>query len=132
MGINRSGSQPSSKAPAANFTGTVWFDLLFQARAPARAKANIVTFEPGARTDWRTHPLGQTLIIMSGCGLQPNWGEPVEEVRPGDVVCFPPGTARRRPPPCPPPPSAKASQAIVRHGSFIVIGGRTRSGGFDQ
>jgi len=91
MDIKRSGSQPSAKGPADWFTGTVRIDPLFQASAPARAAGASVTFEPGARTAWHTHPLGQTLVVTSGCGRAQRWGGPVEEIRPGDVVWFPPG-----------------------------------------
>src|SRR5690349_14422987 len=91
MEITRIGSQPSAKGPADWFTGTVRIDPLFQPHAPARAAAASVTFEPGARTAWHTHPLGQTLIITAGCGWVQQEGGPVEEVRPGDVVWFPPG-----------------------------------------
>jgi quercetin dioxygenase-like cupin family protein len=91
MEITRAGSQPSGKGPSDWFTGTVRIDPLFQPKAPARAAAASVTFEPGARTAWHTHPLGQTLIVMSGCGRVQQEGGPVEEVRPGDVVWFPPG-----------------------------------------
>src|SRR5436853_6518497 len=91
MDIKRSGSQPSGKGPAEWFTGTVRIDPLFQATAPARAAGAAVTFEPGARTAWHTHPLGQTLIVTAGCGLVQRWGGPVEEVRAGDVVWFSPG-----------------------------------------
>jgi len=91
MEIKRSGSQASSKGPADWFTGAVRIDPLFQANAPARAAGASVTFEPGARTAWHTHPLGQTLIITAGCGWVQREGGPVEEVRPGDVVWFPPG-----------------------------------------
>jgi quercetin dioxygenase-like cupin family protein len=91
MGIKRSGSQPSGKAPADNFTGTVRIDPQFQAKTPAGAFGASVTFEPGARTAWHTHPLGQTLIVTAGCGLVQRWGGPVEEIRPGDVVWIPPG-----------------------------------------
>ena len=91
MEIKRVGSQPSSKGPADWFTGTVRIDPLFQAPAPARAAGASVTFEPGARTAWHTHPLGQTLIVTSGCGWAQREGGPVEEIRPGDVVWFPPG-----------------------------------------
>ena len=86
MEIKRSGSQPSGKANAAYFTGTVRIDPLFDAREPGRAGGAVVTFEPGARTAWHTHPLGQTLIITAGCGRVQRWGGPVEEIRPGDVV----------------------------------------------
>jgi quercetin dioxygenase-like cupin family protein len=91
MEITRVGSQPSAKGPAEWFTGTVRIDALFQAKAPARAAGASVTFEPGARTAWHTHPLGQTLIVTAGCGWVQREGGPVEEVRPGDVVWFPPG-----------------------------------------
>jgi quercetin dioxygenase-like cupin family protein len=90
MEIKRSGAQPSQKAPAEHFTGTVRIDPLFQAPAPARAGAAYVTFEPCARSDWHTHPLGQTLIVTFGCGLHQRWGGPVEEIRPGDVVAVGP------------------------------------------
>jgi quercetin dioxygenase-like cupin family protein len=91
MDIKRSGSQPSGKGPAEYFTGAVRVDPLFQAPAPARAVGASVTFEPGARTAWHTHPLGQTLIVTAGCGLVQRWGGSVEEIRPGDVIWFPPG-----------------------------------------
>ena len=91
MEIQRSGSQPSLKGKAEYFTGTVRIDPLFVVKDPARAAGNCVTFEPGARTAWHTHPLGQILIITSGCGRVQRWGGPVEEIRPGDVVTFDPG-----------------------------------------
>jgi quercetin dioxygenase-like cupin family protein len=91
MEIKRSGSQPSRKVPAEYFTGSVRLDPLFQASEPARVSGSSVTFEPGARTAWHTHPLGQTLIITWGLGWVQREGGPVEEVRPGDVVWFPPG-----------------------------------------
>jgi quercetin dioxygenase-like cupin family protein len=91
MQITRSGAQPSGKGPAEYFTGTVRIDPLFSAPDPARAAGASVTFEPGARTAWHTHPLGQTLIVTSGLGWVQRDGGPVEEVRPGDVVWFPPG-----------------------------------------
>ena len=91
MEIKRVGSQPSIKGPADWFTGTVRIDPLFQANAPARASGASVTFEPGARTAWHTHPLGQTLIVTAGCGWVQREGGPIEEIRPGDVVSFPPG-----------------------------------------
>jgi len=90
MDITRSGSQPSGKGPDEYFTGTVRIDPLFQAADPARAVGAHVTFEPGARTAWHTHPLGQTLIVTSGRGLAQKWGGPIEEIRPGDVVWFAP------------------------------------------
>ena len=91
MEIKRSGSQPSGKGPAEYFTGTVRIDPLFQAPEPARALGVSVTFEPGARTAWHVHPLGQTLIVTAGCGLVHGWGSPVEQIRPGDVIWCPPG-----------------------------------------
>ena len=91
MKITRAGSQPSGKGPADWFTGVVRIDPLFSADAPARAGATAVTFEPGARTAWHTHPLGQTLIVTAGAGRVQHAGGPVEEIRPGDVVWFPAG-----------------------------------------
>ncbi len=91
MDITRVGSQASAKGPADWFTGAVRIDTLFRSKAPARAAGASVTFEPGARTAWHTHPLGQTLIITAGCGWVQREGAPVEEVHPGDVVWFPPG-----------------------------------------
>src|SRR5476649_1271166 len=91
MDIKRSGSQASGKGPADWFTGTVRIDPLFQARDSARAASASVTFEPGARTAWHTHPLGQTLIVTAGLGWVQREGGPTEEIRPGDVVWFPPG-----------------------------------------
>ena len=91
MEIRRSGAQASRKGPAEWFTGTVRIDPLFAAPEPARVSGGMVTFEPGARTAWHTHPLGQTLLIVSGLGWVQRDGGPVEEVRPGDVVWFPPG-----------------------------------------
>jgi quercetin dioxygenase-like cupin family protein len=91
MDVKRSGSQPSGVGPAEYFTGTVRIDPLVRAPAPARVVAASVTFEPGARTAWHTHPLGQTLIVTAGCGLAQRWGGPVEPIRPGDVIWIPPG-----------------------------------------
>ncbi len=90
MEIQRIGSQPSGKGPAEWFTGAVRIDSRFQRSNPARIGGAIVTFEPGARTAWHTHPLGQTLIVTSGCGWVQREGGPVEEIRPGDVVWFAP------------------------------------------
>ena len=90
MEIKRIGSQPSSKGPTDWFTGTVRIDPLFQASAPARTSSGSVTFEPGARTAWHTHPLGQTLIVTVGCGWVQREGGPIEEIHPGDVVWFAP------------------------------------------
>jgi 4-carboxymuconolactone decarboxylase len=89
--ITRSGSQPSRQGPAESFTGSVRLDLLFQPNPPARAVGALVTFEPGARTAWHTHPLGQILIVTAGTGRVQRWGDPVEEIRQGDVVWIPPG-----------------------------------------
>ncbi len=91
MDIRRSGSQPSGKGPAAYFTGTVRIDPLFGPPEPARAGGALVTFEPGARTAWHTHPFGQTLIVTTGCGWAQREGGPIEVIRPGDVVWFEPG-----------------------------------------
>jgi quercetin dioxygenase-like cupin family protein len=91
MEIRRSGSRPSGKGPAEYFTGTVRVDPLFEAPQPARVRGASVTFEPGARTAWHTHPLGQTLIVMSGLGWVQRLGGPVQEIRPGDVIWFEPG-----------------------------------------
>jgi quercetin dioxygenase-like cupin family protein len=90
MKVRRCGSQPSGKGSAENFTGNVRMDPLFEAPDPARARGASVTFEPGARTAWHTHPLGQTLIVTSGCGWVQSEGDPKEEMRPGDVVWCPP------------------------------------------
>jgi quercetin dioxygenase-like cupin family protein len=91
MQISRGGSQPSSKGSAEYFTGTVRIDPLFPAHAPARAVSASVTFEPGARTAWHTHPLGQALIVTAGAGRAQHWGGPLEDIRPGDVIWFAPG-----------------------------------------
>lgn len=91
LDIKRSGSQPSGQGPAEWFTGLVRVDPLYNAPEPARTSAASVTFEPGARTAWHSHPLGQTLIVTAGCGRVQRWGDPVEEIRPGDVVWIPPG-----------------------------------------
>jgi quercetin dioxygenase-like cupin family protein len=91
MQISPAGSQLSTKGSADNFTGTVRIDPLFQLAEPRRSMGVSVTFEPGARTVWHTHPLGQTLIVTAGCGLVQCWGKPVQKIRPGDVVTCPPG-----------------------------------------
>jgi quercetin dioxygenase-like cupin family protein len=91
MDIKRSGTQPSGKGSVENFTGEVRMDPLFQAPEPARAVGVSVTFEPGARTAWHSHPLGQTLIVTAGCGHAQRWGDPREDIRPGDVIWFAPG-----------------------------------------
>src|ERR1700678_3399533 len=91
MDIKRAGSSASTKGPAEYFTGVVRIDSLFPVAAPARGAGNAVTFEPGARTAWHTHPLGQVLIVTTGCGRAQREDGPIEEIRPGDVVWFPPG-----------------------------------------
>jgi quercetin dioxygenase-like cupin family protein len=91
MEIKRIGSQASSKGPSEWFTGTVRIDPLFQAPDPALVQSVSVTFEPGARTAWHTHPLGQTLVVTAGCGWAQRWGGAVEEIRPGDVIWIAPG-----------------------------------------
>jgi quercetin dioxygenase-like cupin family protein len=90
MEIKRVGTRPSAKGPGDWFTGTVRIDPLIEVPEPARVAGASVTFEPGARTAWHTHPLGQTLIVLSGCGWAQRWGGPREEIRPGDVVWFAP------------------------------------------
>jgi len=90
LDIKRNGSQPSGKGPAEHFTGSVRVDPLFEPPEPARTFGAYVTFEPCARTDWHTHPLGQTLIVTLGTGFVQNWGGPIEMIRPGDVIwCLP-------------------------------------------
>jgi len=91
MDITRIGTRPSGKGPADWFTGTVRIDPLFEAPDPARVAAATVTFEPGARTAWHTHPLGQSLIVTAGSGRAQRWGGPIEEIRPGDIIRFSPG-----------------------------------------
>jgi quercetin dioxygenase-like cupin family protein len=91
MDIKRNGSRPSAKGPEDYFTGAVRVDSLFAPEVPARTSGALVTFEPGARTAWHTHPLGQTLIVTSGLGWAQREGAPIEEIRPGDVIWFPPG-----------------------------------------
>jgi quercetin dioxygenase-like cupin family protein len=91
MEITRNGTRPSGNGPAEYFTGTVTIEPLFKAPDPARAAGALVTFDPGARTAWHTHPLGQTIIITTGHGLAQRWGGPIEVLVPGDVVWFPPG-----------------------------------------
>lgn len=91
MEIRKCGSQPSRVPPDEYFTGAVRMDPVIQAPEPARVQAVSVTFEPGARTAWHTHPLGQTLVVTAGCGRVQTWGGPLEEIRAGDVVWFPPG-----------------------------------------
>ncbi len=91
MDIKRNGSQPSGKGPAETFTGAVRIDPLFQAPDPARVSIASVTFEPGARSAWHSHPLGQTLIVTAGSGRVQRQGGQIEEIRPGDVVWAPPG-----------------------------------------
>ncbi|WP_161960534.1 (R)-mandelonitrile lyase [Xanthomonas campestris] len=89
--VTKAGSAASATGPASYFTGTVRIDAPFQADAPARVGGATVTFEPGARTAWHTHPLGQTLIVTAGAGRVQEWGKPAQEIRPGDIVWIPPG-----------------------------------------
>jgi quercetin dioxygenase-like cupin family protein len=89
--ITRAGSQPSAAGPAANFTGQVRVDMIWPADEGISASGALVTFEPGARSAWHTHPAGQRLVVVSGMGLTQEWGKPVQEIRPGDVVWCPPG-----------------------------------------
>ncbi len=89
--VKQNGSQPSTQGSAENFTGSVRIDPLFPAREPSRVSGANVTFEPGARTAWHTHPLGQTLIVTAGSGYVQQWGRSIQEIRPGDVVQIPPG-----------------------------------------
>jgi len=91
MDIKRNGSQRSARGPAEYFTATVRIDQLFKAPGPARASGAYVTFEPCARSNWHTHPLGQTLIVTSGCGFVQRWGGSIKVIRPGDVISCPPG-----------------------------------------
>ena len=91
MEITRAGSRPSGKGPAEYFTGAVRIDPLLDAAEPARVAGASVSFEPGARTAWHAHPLGQALIVTAGCGRAQRWGGPIEEIRPGDVIWFAPG-----------------------------------------
>ena len=129
MDIKRAGSQPSGKGPTEWFTGVVRIDPLFPVTAPARPAGNAVTFEPGARTAWHTHPLGQVLIITMGCGRVQREGGPIEEIRPGDVVVFAPGKKhwhRRRPhhrhdPPRHPGSARRQSRRLVREGQRRAV-----------
>ena len=91
MDIKRNGSRPSTNAPEAYFSGAVRVEPVFQVGEPVRLNGGSVTFEPGARTAWHTHPLGQTLIVTFGCGWVQREGGPIEEIRPGDIVWFPAG-----------------------------------------
>ncbi|MCJ2131006.1 cupin domain-containing protein [Methylobacterium sp. E-045] len=91
MTVSRAGSQPSVKGPAERFTGSVRVDPMLKEAPPSRLSGGLVTFEPGARSAWHAHPLGQTLIVTAGVGRVQRWGGPVQEIRPGDVVRIPPG-----------------------------------------
>jgi quercetin dioxygenase-like cupin family protein len=117
MEIRRSGSQPSGSGPAEYFTGRVRLDPLVQAPPPARAVSISVTFEPGARTAWYSHPLGQVLIVTAGCGWTQCWGGEVEEIRPGDVVWCPPATKHWH--------GATASTAMTHIAIVEALDGRT-------
>jgi len=89
--ITRNGAQAASRGSAENFTGSVRVEMLFRGEEPARVSGGLVTFEPGARTAWHTHPLGQTLIVTQGIGWVQRWGGPIQEIRPGDIVWIPYG-----------------------------------------
>ena len=91
MDVHLAGSRPTRKAPAEYFTGTVYQDPIIATESPARLVSTRVAFEPGARTAWHTHPLGQTLHVLAGCGRVQTWGGPVQEIRPGDTIWIPPG-----------------------------------------
>jgi quercetin dioxygenase-like cupin family protein len=91
MNIRQCGSVPTRRAPAESFSGTVWQDPIVEAPEPARLRSNYVAFEPGARTAWHTHPLGQTLYVISGAGRIQVWGGPIREIRGGDCIWIPPG-----------------------------------------
>jgi quercetin dioxygenase-like cupin family protein len=117
MDIKRSGSQASGKGPGDWFTGTVRIDPLFQAEEPARTLAVSVTFEPGARTAWHVHPLGQRLIVTAGCGFVQSWGGAVETIRPGDVVSCPPGEKHWH--------GATATTAMTHIAIVEQLGGKT-------
>jgi quercetin dioxygenase-like cupin family protein len=91
MDIRQCGSIPARRGPADWFSGTVWQEPIIETEAPARLRAALVSFDPGARTAWHTHPLGQTLYVTSGCGLAQSWGGPIREIRAGDVIWIPPG-----------------------------------------
>ena len=91
MDIRRCGTFSTVRAPASWFTGTVWQDLLVEAPEPARARLATVRFEPGARTHWHTHPLGQMLLVVAGCGRAQTWGGPIHDIKAGDVVWIPAG-----------------------------------------
>src|SRR6476660_9349523 len=90
MDIRKCGAFPTRKGPATWFTGTTWQDLVIEAPEPARVRSSMVRFDPGARTHWHTHPLGQTLVVIAGCGRAQSWGGPIQEIRAGDVVWIPP------------------------------------------
>ena len=115
--IARAGSTPSAAGPADYFTGTVRIDAPFQRAAPARVGGATVTFEPGARTAWHTHPLGQTLIVTAGVGSVQEWGKPVQEIRPGDVVVCPPGVKHWH--------GASASSAMTHLAVSGTVDGKT-------
>jgi len=117
MDIHRSGSQPSGQGPAEYFTGTVRVDPLIQAKDPTRVAGARVTFDPGARTAWHSHPLGQHLIVTAGRGLAQRWGGPIEEIRPGDVVWFPPGEKHWH--------GAAAATAVTHIAIQEQLGGKT-------
>lgn len=112
----KSGSRPSTKGSAEYFTGSVRIDPLFETLDPARVAGSVVTFEPGARTAWHTHPLGQTLIVTFGRGLVQRWGGPIEEIGPGDVVWIPPGEKHWH--------GARATTAMVHYAIHEKLDGK--------
>jgi quercetin dioxygenase-like cupin family protein len=116
MEIRRNGATPSNKGPEEWFTGTVRVDPLFAAQDPARTSGASVTFEPGARSNWHNHPLGQTLIVTSGCGWVQAWGQPVQEIRPGDVIWTPPGEKHWH--------GAKATTSVTHIAIQEALGGK--------
>jgi quercetin dioxygenase-like cupin family protein len=114
--VTRNGAQPSTRGPADNFTGAVRVDARFQADAPARVGGGLITFEPGARTAWHTHPLGQTLIVAQGVGLVQLWGGVVQDIRAGDVVWIPPDAKHWH--------GASATQGMAHHAIAEQLDGK--------
>jgi len=117
MDICSSGSQPSAQGRADYFTGNVRVDPLFPVHPPARVFGASVTFEPGARTAWHSHPLGQTLVVTAGCGRVQRWGGPIEDIHPGDAIWFPPGEKHWH--------GASATTALTHIAIVEVLGGKS-------
>ena len=117
MDIYLAGSRPTRRAPSESFTGTVWQDPIITPQAPARVAANRVAFEPGARTAWHTHPLGQTLYVIAGVGRVQSKGGPIREIKAGDVVILPAGTGHRR---------------LAASKDLLVVGAYPPSGQYDE